>query len=283
MIKKIFQGLGLLILLFVGLSLLEPKDLSDSNFKVHYIDVGQGDSILIQIDNKNILIDSGPPDERDKLISYLTKIDVNSFDYIIATHPHLDHIGNLPELIDNYEIGEFYMSNVLHTTPTYSNMLEALSNNKVKVKKVTNSTAPLKLSKDCTLEFIMPKPIVADKENSIINNQSIVLKLYYKDTTFLFTGDIEKEAEKSLIDMKVDLKSDVLKVPHHGSNTSSTKAFLDAVSPNYGIISVGEYNNFNHPTTNVLNRLKDKYIKIYRTDNDGTIVVGSDGTDIYIK
>ncbi len=243
-----------------------------SNMKIHYIDVGQGDSELIQVDNKNILIDAGCNDS--KALNYLKSIGINKLDYVIATHPHEDHIGGMTSVINNFEIGEFYAPKVNHTTKTFENMINALQNKGIKL------TAPgvgdtLNVG-DATLQFLAPNS--AKYED--MNNYSIACKLKYGNTSYVFMGDAEALSEGEILAKQLDISSDVLKLGHHGSHSSTSQAFLDKVNPRYAIVSCGKNNDYGHPHKETIDKLNKKGIDILRIDVSGTIVSTSNGNDI---
>lgn len=249
---------------------------SQSNeLKVHYIDVGQGDSILVQTKDKNILIDAGTRKNSNNLISYLKKQNIKKLDYVIATHPHEDHIGGMPKVIEEFEISNFYAPKKTANTKIFKDMILQLKNKNLKIN-VAKEGVSLDLSNNSTLDFLAP--IKDSYEN--INDYSAVVKLTHGNTKFLFTGDAEKTSEKDIINSKADLSADVLKVGHHGSHTSSSKEFLDKVNPKTAIISCGKNNDYGHPHKETMKELNKRNIKVYRTDIDGTVVLTSDGENI---
>ncbi len=243
-----------------------------SNMKIHYIDVGQGDSELIQVDNKNILIDAGCNDS--KALNYLKSIGINKLDYVIATHPHEDHIGGMTSVINNFEIGEFYAPKVNHTTKTFENMINALQNKGIKLTApVVGDTLNVG---DATLQFLAPNS--AKYED--MNNYSIACKLKYGNTSYVFMGDAEALSEGEILAKQLDISANVLKLGHHGSHSSTSQAFLDKVNPRYAIVSCGKNNDYGHPHKETIDKLNKKGIDILRTDVSGTIVSTSNGNDI---
>lgn len=244
--------------------------------KVHYIDVGQADSILIQLpDAKNILIDGGNNADGPAVIRYLKDQGVSRLDYVIATHPHEDHIGGLDAIIDAFDIGKVYAPRVIHTSQTYEDFLRAVQG---KGLKITEAKAGVSLDTGSDASAVFVAPNGTDYED--LNNYSAVLKLNYKDTSFLFAGDAEAVSENEMLLAGYNLKADVLKVGHHGSDSSTTPEFLAAVSPKYAVISVGKDNDYGHPSPDVLTRLSAAGIEVFRTDEAGTVVTTSDGTKI---
>lgn len=244
---------------------------------VHFIDVGQGDSILIQVNNKNLLIDSGSKSERTKIINYLNSLDIHSLDYVIATHPHEDHIGNMAEIINTYPINKFYAPKIENTTKTFELMIEALKNNNLKINSIHDGTNSIKLGKNTKVHVFSP---MSDEYDNL-NNYSPVIKLEYGDTSFLFTGDAEKEIEQAILAENYDISADVIKIAHHGSTTSTSPEFIEAVDPYISVISVGIDNCYGHPNKKTLSLLANYDLTIFRTDIDGTIRLYSDGKNIY--
>lgn len=244
------------------------------NFSVSFIDVGQADSVLIRNGNYNMLIDAGNNEDGEKLVNYFKSLGIEEFTYVFATHPHEDHIGGMDDIINNFKIDNYYMSNKLSTTKTFMDVLDALDGCNLKYT-VPNKGDTLKLG-DANIKVIYPGD---DKSN--INDSSIVLKITYGKNSFLLTGDATSNVERKIYNE--DIKSDVLKVAHHGSSYSSTDVFLDRVKPYYAVISVGKNNIYNHPSNKTLEKLNKRNIEVYRTDLDGTIVFISDGDNLSVK
>lgn len=243
--------------------------------KVTYINVGQGDSILIQTPaGKNILIDGGKTDQTTTVENYLHSVGVSTLDYVIATHADSDHIGSLDSVIKDFTIGKVYMPNVTNTTYTFEDLLSAMQSKNLTFNRAKAGEI-LDLGTGLSADFVGP---VKDSYTEG-NNYSAVLHLIYGKTSFLFTGDAENESENDMIASGVDLLSTVLKVGHHGSNSSTSEAFLNVVNPKYAVISVGQ-NSYGHPTEDVLNRLNLHGISVFRTDISGTIVATSDGANV---
>lgn len=221
-----------------------------------------------------MLIDAGPNTAKDKVISYLRNNEISKLDYVVATHPHEDHIGNMADVINNFEIGQFIAPKVTHTSKTFKNMVSALKSKGLKIK-VANSGDRFNLG-NVQVDILAPNN--SNYEN--LNNYSVVLKLKFGNRSFIFTGDAESISEGEILQKQLDVKGDVLKVGHHGSSTSSTDRFVQAINPKYAVISVGSNNKYGHPNEVVLNRLSGRNIKIYRTDKQGDIVVTTNGNDI---
>jgi len=250
----------------------------ENNMVTHFIDVGQGDSILIQVNNKNILIDSGTSDSTKKLIRYLKKNNIKKLDYVIATHPHEDHIGGMASVINTFDIGMFYAPKATATSECFTDMIRALKNKKLNIN-VAKPNISLDLGPNTTCVMLSPNSETYENEN----NYSCVIKVSYKSSTYLFMGDAEELAEQELLENKYDLSAQVLKVGHHGSKTSTSQEFLNKVSPKIAIISCGFYNTFGHPYRGTLDKFKKINSIVYRTDLDKNIILISDGTNINKK
>ncbi|MCR1975320.1 MBL fold metallo-hydrolase [Clostridium sporogenes] len=280
--KKNLIIAGLLIclsIIFMACSQQSSNAINTSNksneLKVHYIDVGQGDSILVQTKDKNILIDAGTRKSSDNLINYLKKQHIKKLDYVIATHPHEDHIGGMPKVIYEFEISNFYAPKKTANTKIFKDMILQLKKKNLKIN-VAKKGISLDLSNDSSLDFLAP--VKDNYENT--NDYSAVIKLTHGNTKFLFTGDAEKTSERDILNSNVDLSSNVLKVGHHGSHSSSSKEFLDKVNPKMAIISCGKNNDYGHPHKETMKELKKRNIEVYRTDIDGNILLTSDGENI---
>lgn len=258
--------------LFQGTVAITPSE----DLKVHFLDVGQGDSIFIELPtNETILIDASIKDASNKIINYLREENVSKIDYVFATHPHSDHIGGMSAVIKTFDIGQIYMPKAVTTTKTYENLLLTIKDKNLKIKAAKAGNTIIDTD-DLKLVVLAPNQ---DSYESL-NNYSIVLKLTYKEKSFLFMGDAETLSEKEITG---DIQADVLKVGHHGSRTSTSQAFLNKVNPSYAVISVGLNNDYKHPHQEVIDRLEKKNIKIYRTDQNGDIIFTTDGYNIDVK
>lgn len=251
---------------------------SQKDLLVHYIDVGQGDSILIQINNKNLLIDAGPKESSEKIKKYLLRQGVKKLNYVIATHPHEDHIGGMTEIIRKFDIGNFYAPKKTSNTKTFESMISALMNKNLKINPA-KAGITLNLGDEITCEMLAP--LNADYED--INNYSAVIKVTYGQTKFIFTGDTEKLSEKEMLQNNLDLSANVIKIAHHGSSSSSSKEFLDKVNPSIAVISVGAENDYGHPHESTLSELRKRKMTVYRTDKDRDILLLSNGKNITKK
>lgn len=243
----------------------------ENTLNVYFIDVGQADSILLENKGHYMLIDAGNNEDGQKLVNYFNEQDIKEFDYVVGTHAHEDHIGGMDDIIKNFKIDNFYMPDAITTTKTFEDVLDALEETNVifQTPKV-NQTFNLQ---DTTITTLS---VTADEKN--LNDTSIVLKVKHGTNTFLFMGDASTKIEKNLLNK--DIKSDVLKVGHHGSRYSTSLEFLKKVSPEYAVISVGENNTYKHPHEEILKRLEEQNIQIYRTDKQGTILAKSNGSII---
>ena len=238
----------------------------------HFIDVGQGDAILVMTAEGNMLIDTSEDNAREELDAYLKAAGVKSLKYLVLTHPDADHIGNADFIINNYEVETVLMTDHASTSKTYERLLDAIENSKASLEIVE---AGYKFS----LGSIQNTVIAPNDDYNDPNEMSLVIKSVYGDTSVMLTGDAEVESEEDIVKKWSSdaLKCDILKVGHHGSDSSTTDAFLTAVDPDIAVISCGEDNKYGHPHKVILDRLEEKGIEIYRTDTDGSIVFKTDG------
>ena len=244
---------------------------------IHFIDVGQADSILIQQGNENMLIDAGNNDDENTLKNYLVSLGVKELKYAIATHPHEDHIGSMNYIINSLKVGQIYAPKVTASTQTYENLVNAVKNKGMQFKVPSVGETFYVGQAKCTI--LAPNNSTYDD----LNNYSIVVKVEFGNNSFLFTGDAEETSEKEMLSKGLNLKADVLKVGHHGSRTSSSDTFLNAVNAKYAVISVGKSNDYGHPNSETLARLNSRKVDVYRTDIHGTVIAVSDGNTIKIK
>ena len=246
----------------------------EGELRVSFIDVGQGDSEFIELPNgETLLIDAGTNETGADVVNYIESLGYSSIDYVVGTHPHEDHIGGLDDVIRTFDIGSVYMPKVTADTKTFEDVLDAVDE---KGLTINTAKAGVTLVDGDRLSVKMLAPVLDEYDNT--NDYSAVIKVVYGDTSFLFTGDAEEYAE-SLITGDVD--SDVLKVGHHGSSTSTGEAFLERVSPSYAVISCGLGNSYGHPHTETIEKLGG--IPVFRTDEMGTIVATSDGSEISFR
>lgn len=248
---------------------------ADGEAIFHFIDVGQGDAILITTKGGNILIDTSEPGAHDQLDAYLRSANVTELKYLVLTHPDADHIGNAEEIIRSYKVDTVVMSEYVGTTKTYERVLDAIEDEKCNV--IIGETGESFVLEGLQCIFLGPVGDYGDP-----NEMSLVIKAIYGDTSVMFTGDAEEKSEEDILKRwsKDTLKCDILKVGHHGSSSSTTKAFLDAVDPEIAVISCGDGNKYGHPHAETLNRLEGKVFRVWRTDKDGTIVYKTDGKSL---
>lgn len=244
--------------------------------KVHYLDVGQGDSIFIELpNNETMLIDAAESYQSENIINYLKNLNYQKIDYVIGTHPHTDHIGGLKDIINTFEIGKIYMPKVVSTTKTYESLLMAIKDKNLKINTAKAGTSIIDTDA-LKINILAPN----NETYTELNNYSVVTKITYGTTKFLFMGDAEKLSEKEI---KENVSADVIKIGHHGSNTSSSIDFIKKVNAKYGIISVGLNNKYNLPKEETIKNWENSGTKIYLTSINGTIRAISDGTNIKIE
>ncbi|MFB0919832.1 MAG: MBL fold metallo-hydrolase, partial [Oscillospiraceae bacterium] len=246
------------------------------NLTVHFLDVGQGDAEFIELpDGKTMLIDAGESEYGDTVVNYIKGLGYKKVDYLVATHPHADHIGGMTKVVQSFAIGAVYMPNTTTTTQTYSSLLTAIKSAGL---TITAAKAGVNMfsANGLTADIIAPVGTSYDD----LNNYSAVIKLSYKNNSFLFMGDAEELSENEIT---ANVKADVLKVGHHGSNSSTGQDFLSKVAPKYAVISVGTGNDYGHPAQITLDKLSAIGAAIYRTDKDGTVIFKSDGTNITVN
>lgn len=248
------------------------KNDSRSDFEIHFLDVGQADAALVICNNKAMLVDGGNIEDSSFLYTYLKNQEIKHLDYVIATHAHEDHIGGILGALNFATFDKVLAPTNNYDSKPFNNLLKQLNKNN---KKITIPKANDSFSLgDATVT------ILSSNSYSETNNSSIVFKIVYKNTSFLFMSDAEKELEELLLSKDFDLAATLLKVAHHGSETSTTYNFLREVMPSYAIISVGKNNPYNHPSANTLSKLRDADVKVFRTDLNGTIVCKSDGSKL---
>lgn len=243
------------------------------NLNIYYFNVGQADCILLENNGLYMLIDAGNNSDGKNIVNYMKKMGIKKIEHVIATHAHEDHIGGMDDIINAFDVKNFYMPDVITTTKTFENLIGALEDNNVYFQ--TPSIGDLILFGGCKFEVLH----VGDEDDDL-NDTSIVVRGLYGNNSFLFMGDATSEVEKTILDKNIN--SDVLKVGHHGSRYSSSVNFLKQVTPDYSIISVGDDNSYDHPHKVTFTKLNDVNSKIYRTDRDGTVVVTSDGEEITV-
>lgn len=270
--KKLFLTY---ILIIIIISLLIPSG-KNNYLSIHTIDVGQGDSILIQTpSSKNILIDGGDDNSHNIVSSYLKKQNVKRIDYIIATHFDSDHIGGLDNIIDKFNVSNIYAPNYESDTVSYQNLISSCLNKNLNLQYL-NEGDFINIEDNINLTVLAPSYI--QEENNL---NSIVFRIDYKNKSFLFTGDAEASNEMSIINSYELNDIDFLKVGHHGSSSSTTSEFIEEVSPDVAVISCGYKNQYGHPHRSTLDTLEKNNVLTYRTDILGHVVFYSDGDTIF--
>lgn len=264
------------------ISAVQNEVTESSDLEVHFIDVDQAECILIKAPEKNILIDAGDIGYGKTIENYLRTNGIFRIDLLILTHPHADRIGSASHIIGRFPVSEVIMPEIpeefLPTTSLFEELLRSLSKKGCSVSYAEKGMS-FELGKDAVLEILSPVGYSGDN----LNNYSVISKLTFGETSFLFTGDAEEEIELLLLSSGSDISCSVLSAGHHGSSTSNSVAFLKAVSPEYAVISCGYGNDYGHPHKKVISAFKDFGIKYYRTDYNGDIVFGSDGKNIKIS
>ena len=255
------------------------KDNDKYSMCVHFLDVGKADCIYIKCEDKNILIDAADKDVSSRVVEYLCRQNINKLDLVVLTHPHRDHIGQMEDIINNFQIDNFITSEIpqeiIPTSITYKKMLESIQKKNLKIKSVH-------AGEKFVLGNLKINILSPCRQYDNLNNNSVVMRLEYGKESFIFTGDAEKEAENDIIKNGFNLNASVLKVGHHGSNTSTTKSFLEKVNPKISIISVGKDKN-KLPKKNIIKRIKKSGSEIYRTDIFGTIILRTNGNGIDVS
>lgn len=268
MLRRFLQ-VALLAALILALS---GAAVAADELRVHFLDVGQGDSELLQFAGKNILIDAGSEDMGPRVADYLRSHGVTSLDLVVATHPHEDHIGGLLTILREFPVGQVLDSGQVHTTSTFETFLNIIDQKNIPYA-VAQRGQTINLDPRLRIEVLSPP----QQSLGSLNENSIVLKVTYGSISFLLMGDAGIAAEQNLLASGYVLDSDILKVGHHGSSSASSTSFLQAVSPVVSIIEVGAGNDYGHPSQETLSNLQRVGSKIYRTDLNGNIVVTTDG------
>lgn len=266
-----------LLLFIVVACLLCPMNVQvhadTRHMSVHFLHVGQADCIFVQTSaGKNVLIDSGNNTHQKKVIAYLKKRDVETIDILIATHPHHDHIGGMDGLIETFTVNALYLPPLSHGTRTYKKLKEAVANENITVFQAKTGQT-IRLADDIRMDVLAP----LGKRYEQMNDHSLVLKLTHGKNRFLFTGDAGIKSEREMLEKHLDVKADVLKVGHHGANTSTSDAFLKAVDPQYAVITTGGTNDDTFPSDKIIGRLKQQQVTTFRTDQLGTVIAVSNG------
>lgn len=253
---------------------------ASGTLEVYFFDVGQGDSELIRLPGgENILIDAGTSSTEDELVGELRSLGAETLDLVVATHPHADHIGGMAAVIDAFDVRQVVMPRVSEsdtpTTKTYENLLQSIADKGLTITPAEPGDELLS-SGGAVLTVLAPN----GEDYGDLNNYSVVLRLTYGEDSFLFTGDAEEASEEEMLSLDWPLTATVLKCGHHGSETSTSPAFLDAVSPQYAVISCGVDNDYGHPDAVTLEKLEAAGVEVFRTDRQGTILASTDGSGV---
>lgn len=233
-----------------------------TSLKVYFFDVGQADSMLIQNNGENMLIDAGNNEDGEMLVNNLKVLGIEKIDYLVGTHPHEDHIGGMDDIINNFSIGKIFMPSVTTNTKTFEDVIDAAKNKGLQIETPKIGDEFTVGSANCNVAYVGD-----NKEN--LNLSSIIIKLNYNNLGYLFTGDAEAEIENKINVGKIN----ILKVGHHGSDTSSSEKFVKETAPEVAIISVGKDNSYGHPSVEIIKRYEEVGSKIYRTDEVGNIFI----------
>lgn len=274
------KAYAIVMLVFAALLFFGCEDISapDGRLQVHYIDVGQGDSTLvISPSGRSMIIDAGDNSSYEVIRPYLKKHGVQKIDLLIGTHPDADHIGGIDDIIENHDIGKFYMPNKLHTTKTFGDVLLAAKQRNL---GITQAIEGKTMDFDPEVQVVLLSPEKEKNYGDDNNAYSAVIYMVYKDTSFLFMGDAVYENEADILENYPNLTADVIKLGHHGSASSSSPEFINQIKPLAATVSCGYKNRYSHPHKEVLELLESSEIPLYRTDEQGNIVFRSDGESI---
>ncbi|TCP58303.1 beta-lactamase superfamily II metal-dependent hydrolase [Tumebacillus sp. BK434] len=277
--RSLLIAVALILVAYAGVNVpLGDQASAATNLQVHFIDVGQADSFLVQLPNgQNMVIDAGNNADGTAVVNYLKGKGVTRVDYLIGTHPDEDHIGGLDDVIKNFTIGKLYMPNITKTTITYTDVINAAKAKGLAITQAKSNTTILSTTANSlTLKANFVAPVATSY--SLTNDYSGVIRLTYGTTNFMFSGDAEHNSEADMVASGQTLSANILKVGHHGSRTSTTDAYLNKVNPSVAVISCGAGNSYGHPHAETINKLKAKGIKIFRTDQQGTIIFTTTGS-----
>lgn len=254
---------------------------AEGEIRVHFIDVGQGDAILLQSDDNAVLIDGGINRRAitDSLVAYLRDVGVTRLCYVVSTHPHADHVGGLPTILREFEVDHVLMPDLMHTTNIFAEFLEVIDEKNIPVSMPNRYDENFFSAGIIHMYVVNPGhgPYRASRD---LNDVSIIIRMVHGETAFIFTGDAEIPAERRMLESGVNISADVMLAGHHGSRTSSHPEFVAAINPSIAVISVGEGNTYGHPNDEVLETFAQRNMRVYRTDQLGSIVLVTDGTTI---
>ena len=274
--KAKFFPIALVLSLLLATETLCRAD--EKTVRVHFVQVGYGDAIVIEMpDSSTILIDAGPPESAKKLSRYLQKLKIAKLDTVILTHPHINHFGGLTSLVNNFSIGRVFVNGDANADEGYADLKNQLKTKSIPIATLRRGMNISNFPKEALLKILHP-----EKTDSDVNDNSLVVYLQFGRTSFLFTGDMEKTEEVRLASSNFELESNILKVAHHGSKNSSTLLFLEKVAPSIAVVSSGK-NRYGHPHQEALDRLASVGAKILRTDEQSTILIKSDGDSFVVS
>ena len=271
-------------ILYGGPTSPAPTLPASGELKVYVIDVGQGESILITTEENSLLIDAGENDKGDEVLDFIKQLGLTELDYVLATHPDSDHIGGMDTVLENIDVpgGVFFgemPDDLIPTTKTYEDVLDVIEEKDIPLFTAAAGDT-IDLGSGAVLTVLGPvDPQAADSKN----NTSLVTRLDFGESSFLFNGDQEEDMEEMLVQSGADLDCDVMTMGHHGSSTSSSQEYLDAVTPEYASISCGRGNQYGHPHDETIEKLEAMGVEHYRTDLDGNITFTSDGETISVR
>ncbi|TVR40049.1 MAG: MBL fold metallo-hydrolase [Bacteroidia bacterium] len=270
-----FQVLFIVLLMFAPVSSCSLLNIFDKVeppfvYEVHFVDVGQGDAIYVVTPEKNVLIDGGR--RNSGIVEYLQRLEVESIDLVIGTHPHADHVGGLIEVFHTFDVTEVIDPEVNYSTVTYRDYRTTIDSREITFT-AGRSGMEWQLSEGAVMQIVHP----AAPSTRHINDASVVARIVFGDIAVLLTGDAEERAEREMLARSEPLRSQILKVGHHGSITSTTLDFLEQVKPEVAVIMVGEGNRYAHPNEETLHNLEAAGAEIYRTDTHGSIVIKTNG------
>ncbi len=245
--------------------------------KMTFVDVGQGDSSIIQFGEYDVLIDAGEAEYGDDVVKKLEELGIDDIEYLVATHPHSDHIGGIPKVLENYEVENFVMPDIAHTTKAFENMIDLIDEKQINL--IIPYEGQMLIDTDgASLKVI--SPVVKDDTN--LNNYSICLKFDFGNTRAIYTGDVEARIENLIIDSGTILDSDIFQAGHHGSVTSNSEEFVNALTPQIVVVSCGKNNDYGHPHEEIVDRFNTFGSEIYRTDELSDITITTDGNEIKV-
>lgn len=273
---SIFLRTAMITIAMLVISPLPAQGMTGELMQVHFIDVGQGDSILIETPaDKTILIDGGPPDAGKTVVNYLKSMNIETIDLLIATHPDIDHIGGLPHVMKTFDVRQVIDSGKLHTTNTYTKYINEIWNREIPVE-IANENETINIDPLMELKILNSY----DKRKNT-NQSSLVMKITYGEIDFLLMGDVEMEQEHELMN-EHNVQAEILKVAHHGSNTSTSRKFLQKVNPQIAMLTYSAENDYGHPVNRVIENLHKQGISIYSTAAYGNVVLATDGVNYMI-